>query len=219
MPNEFVDSAAQAEKPDDRRIYGVAVAQVVDICDIAQLGRVKVRLPWLPGYEPWARVASMVAGPDGGAFFMPQKGEEVVVAFNHGDVREPFVVGCVWNSKDSPPKQASSDPLNKRTIRTPKGHEFEFDDLARTVTLTSADKRRIVLGPKSIELAMDADKTTAITLEKGKITLKVGASSITLENNKISISSPQVEVKATTGGARLDGGTQLTLNAAKIDIG
>ena len=79
-----------------------------------------------------------------------------------------YVVGCLWNSKDSPPKQASSDPLNKRTIRTPKGHEFEFDDLARTVTLTSADSRRIVLGPKSIELAMDADKTTAITLEEGQ---------------------------------------------------
>jgi uncharacterized protein involved in type VI secretion and phage assembly len=218
MPNEFVDSAAQAEKPDDRRIYGVAVAQVVDICDSPRLGRVKLRLPWLPGYEPWARVASMVAGADGGAFFMPQKGEEVLVAFNHGDVREPYVVGCVWNSKDPPPKKAASDPVNKRTIRTPKGHELEFDDQDKTVTLTSVDGRRALLGPESIELTWDANKTTAITLERGKITLKVGSSSITLESDKISIRSPQVDIKGQSG-ATLHGGAQLTLNAAKIDIG
>lgn len=219
MTNGLIDAATQTERPDDRRIYGVVVAQVVDNCDRTQLGRVQVRLPWLPGYEPWARVASLMAGAEGGAFFMPQAGEEVLVAFNHGDVREPYVVGCIWNGHDRPPQPASTDPVNKRLIRTPKGHEIEFDDAGQTVVIKSANGQRVVLGRDKIEISLDEQKTTAITLEKGgQLTLKA-ANTITLDAPTINILARDNVALGGQQSARIDGGSYCSINASQIFIG
>lgn len=217
--SELLDSAVRSEKPDDRRIYGVVVAQVVDICDQTELGRVQIRFPWLPGYEPWARVASLSAGSTCGTFFIPQKDEEVLVAFNHGDVREPYVVGCVWNGKDKAPKEAALDPKNKRLIRTPKGHEIEFDDALGTVVIKSAKGQCVVLGPDKIEINLDEQKNTSIILKKGgDLTIKA--------SNTITLDAPTIKVTASDnvsiGGnksARIDGGNNCSINAGQIFIG
>ena len=87
MPEGLVDTAAQAEAPEERRINGVAEAIVINNVDCLAVGRVQVRLPWLPGHEPWARVATMMAGMGRGSYFIPQIGDEVLVAFKNGDVR------------------------------------------------------------------------------------------------------------------------------------
>ena len=66
-------------------------------------------LPWLPGLMPWARLSNMMAGMGRGSFFVPQIGDEVLVAFNHGDVREPYVIGTLWNTMDRPPALSPTD--------------------------------------------------------------------------------------------------------------
>ena len=71
--------------------------------------RVQLALPWLPGYQPWARLANQSAGTDRGSYFVPQAGDEVLVAFNHGDVREPYVLGSLWNTIDKPPADDPTD--------------------------------------------------------------------------------------------------------------
>src|SRR5262245_40006952 len=97
----FVEAAARPTAVDGR-IFGVALATVIDNADQNTLGRVKLRLPWLPGHEPWARVAVLAAGPDRGTFFIPQVDDEVLIAFEHGDIRRPVVVGSLWNGTDRP---------------------------------------------------------------------------------------------------------------------
>lgn len=217
--SELVDSATRTDKPDDRRIYGVVLAQVIDICDNSKLGRVQLRLPWLPGYEPWARVASLAAGSDSGMYFIPQKDEEVLVAFNHGDVREPYVVGCVWNDKDKAPKEAAKDPKNKRSIRTPAGHEIEFDDATGTIVIKSAKGQRVVLGPDNIEIDLDEKKTTAITLEKGgNLTIKA-SNTITLDAPTINVTARDNVAIGGSKSARIDGGSYCSINAGQIFIG
>ena len=69
------------EKQDDH-IYGVAVATVVDNIDLLGEARVQLNLPWVPGFLPWARVATTMAGMMRGTYFIPQIGDEVLVAFN-----------------------------------------------------------------------------------------------------------------------------------------
>src|SRR3954464_5654150 len=145
MMNGLVDAAAQPTTPDDRRIYGVAVAEVLENCDLNNEGRVKVRLPWLPGYEPWARVAAPMAGMKSGAYFMPQPGDEVLVAFNHGDVRDVYVVGSMWNKRNRTPVEMSSDARSKWVLRTPIGHELVFDDNDLSISITSATGPHIKL--------------------------------------------------------------------------
>jgi uncharacterized protein involved in type VI secretion and phage assembly len=119
--------------------------------------------------EPWARIAVL----DRGAYFIPQVGDEVLVAFNHGDVEEAYVVGQLWNGRDLPPAQTPGDPINNRIIRTPLGHEIVFDDAARAVTIKSADSQRVSLAPEMIEIATGNETPTTVTLDSsGNITIK-----------------------------------------------
>src|SRR5437016_13589337 len=89
MALEMLERTSEETNNPDRRITGVAVGQVLDNTDVLTMGRVQIQLPWLD-MPPWARVAVLMAGPNRGTFFIPQPGDEVLVAFNHGDIREPF---------------------------------------------------------------------------------------------------------------------------------
>jgi uncharacterized protein involved in type VI secretion and phage assembly len=186
MAEGLLDSVSPADRPDDRRIYGVVNAEVITNCDQTHMGRVKVRFPWLPGYEPWARVATLMAGLGRGMFFIPQKGEEVLVAFNHGYVNEPYIVGSLWNGHDTPKEETAKDPIHQRAIRTPEGHEIAFDDAAHTIAIKSAKGQSVVLGPDKIEIALNEQKTTMITLSKGNLTIKA-ENTITLDASAIDI--------------------------------
>ena len=83
------------------RIKGTVSALVAQVDDPAGLYRVKVRFPWLPS-EPsnWARVAIPFVGA---SLFLPEVDDEVLVAFDHGDIRFPVVIGRLWNGEDKPP--------------------------------------------------------------------------------------------------------------------
>ena len=136
MTLEMLEQMTEETSNSDRQITGVAVGQVIDNTDALTMGRVQIQLPWLPDIQPWARVAVLMAGPNRGTFFIPQPGDEVLVAFNHGDIREPFVIGSLWNGVDQPPATDLGDAVSKRLIHTPAGLELEFDDKKTSVTIT-----------------------------------------------------------------------------------
>jgi phage baseplate assembly protein V len=106
-----------------RRMNGVVIGLVKDIDP--NEGRVKVAFPWLGEEDSaWAPVASLMAGKQRGAWFMPEIGDEALVAFEHGDFDHPFIVGFLWNGVDAPPR---SDP-HRRIVRSVNGHEIEIYD-------------------------------------------------------------------------------------------
>ena len=90
----------------DRRFYGVVIGVVTNNHDPRSLGRIKVKFPWLSADNEsnWARVASLMAGKGRGALFLPEVDDEVLVMFEHGYMEHPYVVGALWNGKDTPPK-------------------------------------------------------------------------------------------------------------------
>ena len=57
---------------------------------------------------PWARVAVPMAGMACGFYFIPDIDDEVLVAFEHGDLDRPFVLGGLWNSDDPPPESVDA---------------------------------------------------------------------------------------------------------------
>ena len=83
----------------------VVVGRVVNNKDTEGLGRVKVKFEWLSDLNEsaWARIAAPTAGKDRGIYFLPEIDDEVLVAFAHGDVRFPYVIGSLWNGVDVPP--------------------------------------------------------------------------------------------------------------------
>jgi uncharacterized protein involved in type VI secretion and phage assembly len=220
MPDGLIETAAKTTTPEDHRTYGVAAAEVIANCDQTNLGRVKVRLPWLPGYEPWARVAAPMAGLNSGAYFMPQVGDEVLVAFNRGEVLETYVVGSMWNGRNKTPVKSSTDAQSKWVLRTPKGHEIVFDDEALSITITTPNSGpHITLGKDKIEIAIDAQSTAAITFDtSGNIKLKA-TNSITLEAPTIDVNASQNATLGGSSSARIDGGGYCSIQASKIDIG
>jgi uncharacterized protein involved in type VI secretion and phage assembly len=106
--------------------YGVVTAHVTDRDDPDGQGKVKVRYDWMgddaDGY--WAPVSTLMGGGGRGSWFMPEIGDEVLCAFEQGDVAHPFIIGFLWNGVDRPPE---SDP-QRRVIRSRNGHEIALYD-------------------------------------------------------------------------------------------
>jgi len=90
-------------------LHSLAVAEVVgpdgEEISTEEFGRVKVRYPWDGDGTGtyWARVSQVWAGSGWGAWFLPRIGQEVLVDFEEGDPRFPYIVGCVYNGVDKPP--------------------------------------------------------------------------------------------------------------------
>jgi uncharacterized protein involved in type VI secretion and phage assembly len=124
-------------------VFGAVIGIVSNVADPDSLGRVKVRYPWLKddSESPWARVVSFMAGAGRGAVFRPEAGDEVLVLFDHGDMRFPYVIGAVWNGKDAIPKERGSDADNAvRMIKSRSGHQILLDDSTGAEKVTVIDK-------------------------------------------------------------------------------
>jgi phage protein D/phage baseplate assembly protein gpV len=123
---------AAAERGDrQHRIDGVVVGIVTNNNDPQKLGRVKVKFPWLDeGHESdWARLATPGAGKERGFFTLPEVDDEVLVAFEHGNISHPYVVGGLWNGKDAPPAEVvKGGQVQTRVLRTRVGHVIELQD-------------------------------------------------------------------------------------------
>ncbi len=137
-------------------LFGVYSAIVVDNVDPDERFRVKVKFPWMPGSSAadgiqttWARVAMRMAGKEMGEHILPEVDDEVLVAFMHGDFRDPIIVGSLHNGVDKPYWQTKTDKgvqiakkNNLRGWRSRSGHMIAFVDNGKS----SAEK--IVLQTK-----------------------------------------------------------------------
>lgn len=192
----------------ERRFYGVAVGIVTSNLD--PLGRVKVRMPWFSGTEEsaWARVAVPMAGLNRGTYFIPQVDDEVLLAFEHGDIRHPYIIGSVWSVQDLPPESLPTDPIQKRAIKTVAGHEIAFDDALQSLTIITSSQQKIEIDPQKIEISNTAgthkitidNAALSITIEAtaGNIQLKAPAGRITLQGAQVEITSTvSTDVKST----------------------
>lgn len=170
----------------DQKVYGVTVGTVINNIDATGEARVQLMLPWLPGATPWARLCVLMGGLARGTYFVPQIGDEVLVAFHHGDVREPFVLGALWNTIDRPPALLPTDPVTKRSIRTPLGHELTFDEKLQSVTLSSNTLSTVTLDPEKAEISTP---TARVTIGKlGDVTVKAAT--------LLSLEAPVIKMKA-----------------------
>jgi len=162
-----------------------AVAQGLAVARVNQIdaqGRVTLLFPWLaPDYvSDWVRVASPMAGKGRGLYLPLQVDDEVLVAFEQGDIDRPFVLGAVWNASASPPDlqqgsaSGSSDAEKRQyAFRSPGGLALWFDDKARRIVLGDGEKNQLIIDARegSVSLKVAGD----LALEgKGTLNLKCG---------------------------------------------
>ncbi len=218
----LVSSAAEDRR---KRIDGITLGVVSDVDDPQSLGRVKVRLPWLStqAESAWAQVASPWAGPNRGTYFVPEVDDEVVVAFRHGDVRHPYVLGFLWSAKARPPE---SDPrLGRRGLTSKSGHRLVFDDSAgkeqvaitsksgTTVTLDDSGSGKVTVAnrAKTVKIELDfAQGAISITSSEGNITLSA-------PSGKVAVNAASFEVK-TSGPLQLQSSATVTVQGSLVKI-
>jgi uncharacterized protein involved in type VI secretion and phage assembly len=196
-------------------IPGVAVAIVTDNEDPEGMGRVRVTYPWRDADDEshWARIATPMAGGGMGAYFLPEVDDEVLVAFENGDIHYPYVVGSLWNGTDTPPADNADGKNDVRLIRSRSGHEIVLNDsdTEGRVEITTAGGHTIVLddssGSETVEIA-DAGGN-AITLDKQGLSI-TGAS-------KVSVSAPMLEFKG-DGNVSVEASGILTLKGSLVKI-
>jgi uncharacterized protein involved in type VI secretion and phage assembly len=171
LPSELI------ERESRNRIYGVTVAIVTDNVHPTGMYMVKVRFPWLPNggqsggeNSDWCRIATFGAGKDRGMFCLPEVDDEVLVAFEHGDIARPYVLGTLWNGKDEAILDNKSKTLkdlkpssvmnkgnnqkdDRRVFKSRSKHILEFNDNADDprFQIVTGQGHRIVLDDKGNE--------------------------------------------------------------------
>ncbi len=158
------------------RIKGVVVGIVVDVNDPNGEGRIRVDFPWMGGQNKlyWAPVATMMTGNGRGSWFMPEVGDEALVAFEHEDAEHPFVLGFLWNGKDNPPDTSS----HKRLLKSVKGHTILLDDT------DGSEKIELTTGG-GLKITMD-DTSNSITIQASQ--------KVTVQATDVSVKATQVEL-------------------------
>jgi uncharacterized protein involved in type VI secretion and phage assembly len=195
---EGVRREQQSEK-----IAGVVIGVVSKNKDEDGLGRVKVTFPWLSDSEEstWARVACFMAGEKRGALFLPEVGDEVLVAFEQGDRNRPYVIGALWNGKDKPPKTNDDGKNNIRLIQSRSGHQIILDDTDGSEKIEIKDKTEknaIVWDTASNTITISTDKDIALQAPQGKISLDAQEVSIKSSANTTIEASGTMTVKGST---------------------
>ena len=205
----WLDDATQND-----RFYGVAIAIVTNNQDPEKLGRVKVKFPWLSEAEEsyWARIATPMAGAARGAYVLPEVEDEVLVAFEHGDMAVPYIIGSLWNGKDKPPvvvKGKENDPANQRAIVSRSGLTVLLDDTEGKEQIVVHDKD----GKNSIQIDA-ANQAIAITSTEGTVTVNAKGN-VLLESSggDITISGKNINLTATEGNCAIEAKQECSVQA------
>lgn len=219
-----------------RRLDGFVIGIVTNNNDDESIGRVKLSFPWLsPSFESeWARVVNVGAGKQWGAFFVPEVGDEVLVGFEFGDIRRPYVVGGLFNGTSEHPllpdavkAQGMSAQVVKHGIVSRLGNKLVFDDdeptpnspppsvTASSVLLSDADEKvKVLLDKKSGELHIVCDSATP----PGKIIIEqkgTGGSITVKAEGNLSLEA------GSAGKVSIKGGLGVTLESGsnKVELG
>jgi hypothetical protein len=214
--------ASGGDRPAPALVEGVACGIVSNVNDPQGKGRVKVTLPWLsPRFESdWGSVVQFGAGKRSGAMFLPEVGDEVLVAFEFGDPRRPYVLGGIVNNNSAyqpggPPVQAQGETANVtwRGFVSPSGNTLAFHDEMPPGAGAPPKASDFVLGTKDAGMALKIDQTAGtlqLTCKPAPPGSSAASGQLTIECGDAGV----INIRAGQGGTvNVDGGTQLNLKA------
>ena len=191
----------------EHQTNGIVTGLVTSLEDEENIGRVKVEYPHCGGKESdWARIATPMAGNNRGAFFRPEKDDEVLIAFEHGDPRRPYIIGSLWSKTDQPPPDdGNAKENNWRFIRSRSGHIIKLDDTngqekiefidkdgARKVIIDSAQQKiQVICDTGDVEVQAASGKVLVEALE---ITLRADQQLTLTSNGTVTIQGQMVSI-------------------------
>lgn len=154
-------------------INGVAWGVVIDNKHPTGAYMVKCKLPWIKSsadgddedfVTTWVRVVSPMAGGGRGFYCLPEKEDEVLLAFVHGNVRQPVVIGSVWNDTDKTP-HGDDAPAD---TEDPLGNKLGIADSATDTTDDKNNARMLISRAGSALIFDDTEGKEKIILKSAK---------------------------------------------------
>ena len=222
VPNTFRSYILGPEKEHQiNRIGGVVTGVVTSNVDPEKLGRVQVKYPWLPKMNSselsscWARLAFVGGGANRGIVFLPEVNDEVLLAFENGDMSSPFVLGVLYNGKDKPPKgigeliDSGTKKVNERVIVSRSGHKIILDDTQGKEKITIQDKT----GKNKIEI--DSTKNEFKIISEGKLDLQSKGDLTLTTDGKLTLKAKQDLAASTDSGMSLKANKAIDVNATQ----
>jgi uncharacterized protein involved in type VI secretion and phage assembly len=190
----------------------VAIALVTQNKDEDGLCRVKVRYPWheKPRESYWARLAMPMAGKERGFVFIPEVGDEVVVAFEREDLRFPYILGALYNGQDKPPLANNDGNNDKRIVKSRKKHYLLFDDGTQgVVELTHEKGRRIILDDNGFVVQDEKGNLVRVESNSGAMTIEA--------KGQLNIKAATISIEA-TGTLEVKANSTLTIRGSLVNI-
>jgi uncharacterized protein involved in type VI secretion and phage assembly len=225
--------------------YGLQYGIVTQNKDPENMGRIKVRLPWLDQGDTdqthWAQLVTPMCGQKFGWYTLPDIDDVVIVAFIAGDQSQPVILGGVWSTADNSPEPNSDGKNNFRGYRSRTGARLILDDSDKTKVVFADKTGKNMIGLGNFDKAgegpnvcavyqppMSGEAGISISTMEGKMQINCteGVLKITAkENVKINVTKT-IDIKADQGEFNVDGSstTKVTssaesnYDAAKIDI-
>ena len=164
--------------------------------------RIQVKLPVMQAQTEgvWARLLQPYASSGFGAFFLPEVGDEVIVAHLNQDPSHPVVLGSVYSASHSPPYAIAAEN-NTKAVVTRSKHVLEFDEENKIITVTTPGKNKVVLD--------DTDQSVLLQ-DQHNNTVKLSSAGIALD-------SP-FDIKLTAKGGITLEATQAISATAQLDL-
>lgn len=196
-----------------QQLAGVTLAQVKQTKDPKGLGRITVNFQIAGALleSDWLQVMSFYGGSGYGAFFLPEEGDSVLVAFSGGNINQPFVLGVLWNGGIKPPVEGAERQQNVRVIKTRQGKQLIFDD--------SEDGQLTLIDEKQNKVQIDTANKRIVVESTGDVSV-TAAGLLTLKANQVVIQNTAGSVKLELNAASLqaNGGPSIKLNAGMIEL-
>lgn len=202
------------------RIYEAVVGIVTDIKDDQKLCRVKVKIPSLPISDNtwWSSWISIGGAKDRGWFTVPEVDDEVLIAFEHGEIHRPVILGALWNGKDKAPDNNGDGKDARRVFKSKKGHKITFEDDQGFILIEDGGGiGTIKIDSKANAIEITAKQGDGAFQAKDELNILAGEIAITAKGNcDLMGKSSGVDASA-TATIKIDG-NMVALKGSTIDI-
>jgi uncharacterized protein involved in type VI secretion and phage assembly len=183
------------------------LATVVSVQDTQNRNQVQVRLYNADGVTGqdgpiWARVAVPFAGGNRGAFFIPDVGDEVVVAFLAGDPRGAIVLGSLWNGHDTAPETigGSGQSVDRWTITGKAGTRIaivEQPASSATINFSTPGGLTGTLTDQDGSIQFSDSSQTMVRIDSSGVTINAPTAQVQITGaSQVSVTAPTVNVSA-----------------------
>ena len=207
-----------ASEPGSNWRNSVVVGVVTSNSDPQSLGRVRVKYPALDDQHEgwWARIAAASAGTNRGLLMLPVAGDEVLLAFEHGDDEHPYIIGSLWNGQALPQTLVHDD--GSFALRS---DQQIIAEAAQNISVKSDQTVALEAGQDLTAKAsakLSAEAQSDATLQSTTNMTVKGVQSVTVQGSQATLKGDATTTVSAGGQLSVEADGQLVLKGATIQI-